>query len=42
MLKSAMRRYCFTRETLFVDLEDEFELETGSVLTAKNEPGLGR
>lgn len=33
MLRSAMEKYCFVRDTLFNDLEDKYELDTRSVLT---------
>lgn len=35
MLKFAMNRHYFVQDTSFNNLEDEYELETGSVLTEK-------
>lgn len=35
MLKPAMNKYCFVGRTSFSDLEDEYDLKTGSVLTNK-------
>lgn len=33
MLRSAMKSSCFIRDTSFIDLEGECELEAGSVIT---------
>lgn len=35
MWRSAMKKHCFIRENSFNDLEDEYVLETGSVLAGK-------
>lgn len=40
VLKSAMKKCCFTRDTSFNDLENEYELGSGSVLTEKVNPVL--
>lgn len=35
LLNSAMKKYCFIRDASFNDLEEDYELEIGSVLTEK-------
>lgn len=35
VLKSAMKKYCFIWDTSFIDLKDECELETASVINEK-------
>lgn len=35
LLKSAKKKYCFTRNTSCNDLDEEYELKTGSILTER-------